>query len=402
MAHSIVMPSFGMYTSEGTLVTWLKPSGARIEAGQIIAEIETEKAVQELPAPAAGVLHHVAAVGTVLKEEALLGYVLAEGEVPPGAEARIAGSPPAQAISASVATSSTRAAPIGDVVRASPIAKRLAGENGIELSSIRGTGPGGRIVEGDVAAAIERKKAIACPPAAEVTTSAAVLRRVPLSGLRRTIGERLRHGANNAVALTLTREVEADRLVAARQAFAHDSGISVPFDAYFAKLLAAALHDRPELNSTIEANELVVFAEVNVGVAVSLPDGLIVPVVRCVGQMPLATLAECIRDLATRARAGALRPGDLAGGTCTITNLGGSGIDAFTPVLNPPQSCILGIGRIRPRAVARDGVLVAAQTCVLSLTFDHRVCDGVPAAQLLDSMAQRMNDEAWLARLAEK
>jgi pyruvate dehydrogenase E2 component (dihydrolipoamide acetyltransferase) len=133
-----------------------------------------------------------------------------------------------------------------------------------------------------------------------------------------------------------------------------------------------------------------------------LPEGLTVPVVRNVAALPLAEVGARIRELAARARANGLRAPDLADGTCTITNLGASGVDAFTPILNPPQSCILGIGRIRPRAVPRDGAIVIAQTCVLSLTFDHRVCDGAPAAQVLDVIARRMIDEAWLAELAKE
>lgn len=392
MAQSIVMPSFGMYTSEGKLVTWVQPSGAAVQAGQVIAEIETEKAVHELPSIGTGTLHHVAAVGAMVKEEDLIGYILADGEAPPEGGVVPAG---ASSNNREAASAPARSFEPGDPIKASPIAKNLAKEHGIDLSRLRGTGPGGRIVESDVKAAVERQSAERLPP-----QSSTPGRRVPMAAMRRTIAARLRQSADTAVSLTLTREVEADTLVAARASANATRGNPIPVDAYFAKLLAAALCDRPELNSAVAGDDLVIFDEVHVGIAVSVPEGLVVPVVRNVGATPLALVGERIRDLAARARANALRAPDLADGTCTITNLGASGVDAFTPILNPPQSCILGIGRIRPRAVPRNGTLGVAQTCVLSLTFDHRVSDGVPAAEVLDGIARRMNDAEWLAQLA--
>jgi pyruvate dehydrogenase E2 component (dihydrolipoamide acetyltransferase) len=189
--------------------------------------------------------------------------------------------------------------------------------------------------------------------------------------------------------------------VAARQAASGGRSAAVPFDAYFAKMFTVALRERPELNSTLENDELVIFAEINVGIAVSVPEGLIVPVVRQADTMSLWVMGEHIRELAARARAKGLSQSDLIGGTCTLSNLGAAGVDAFTPALNPPQSCILGVGRIRPRLVVRSGAPVVADTCVLSLTFDHRVTDGAPAAGVLETMARLMNDEKYLAQLAD-
>lgn len=404
MAHPIVMPSFGMYTSEGKLVNWLCASGSTVAAGQTIAEIETEKAVQELPCPADGVLHHVAAIGAVLKEEHLIGYVLAPGETPPSASTAGASSSahgPGSASGSEPPATTPGPAPDRGYIKASPIAKRLAAEHGLDLAAITGSGPGGRIVEADVRAAAQKS----APPAAAEQPAAStptVRARLPLTPMRRAISQRLRHGLETAVALTLTRGVEADVLVAARHSANAGRDASIPFDAWFVKLLAAALQDHPDLNSTIEGDTLVQWADINIGVAVSLPAGLVVPVIHRADALPLLEVASRIRALAARAREGSLPASDLAGGTCTITNLGAAGIDGFTPVLNPPQSCILGIGRIRPRPVVRDGALVVAHTCVLSLTFDHRVTDGAPAAALLDAIARRMNDTAWLAGLLEK
>ncbi|MFY9819841.1 MAG: dihydrolipoamide acetyltransferase family protein, partial [Thermoanaerobaculia bacterium] len=260
-------------------------------------------------------------------------------------------------------------------IKASPIARRLAAEKGIDLATLIGSGPGGRIVEADV---------LAASPAAPREASWKVRERLPLTGTRKTIAERLRRSVDTAVSLTLTREVRVEALVAARK------NLAVSWDALFVKILAESLRERPELNAVIEGDEILLLDEVHVGFAVSLPGGLVVPVIRDADSRPLAEIETEIRELAERARAGALRPQDVLGGTATVTNLGAHGVDAFTPVLNPPQSAILGVGRIAQRAVVEEGQIAVGWTCVLSLTFDHRVTDGAPAADLLAAVARRM------------
>jgi pyruvate dehydrogenase E2 component (dihydrolipoamide acetyltransferase) len=209
----------------------------------------------------------------------------------------------------------------------------------------------------------------------------------------------LRRGVDNAISLTLSREVEADHLVAARGELSDRLGVSLSYDAFFVKFLAEGLTERPELNSIIDNGDRVIFDEVHIGVAMAQSDGLIVPVVRHADQSSLSSVAKRISELKASLRSNCLRADDLTGATSTISNLGRFGVDGFTPVLNPPQSTILGIGRIQQRAVVRGDQLVPAQTCVLSLTFDHRVADGVPAAQMLDLIAMRMTDEKYLRSL---
>jgi pyruvate dehydrogenase E2 component (dihydrolipoamide acetyltransferase) len=391
MAQPIVMPSFGMYTSEGTLAAWLLPDGAQVQRGDAIAEIETEKATNEIPAPATGVLRHTAAVGTLLKEEGVFGYILSEGELDApvvtdaasraelvdGLEYRL----PAEALAKAEGPTDSH------WIKASPLARRIAREHGIDLATLNPSGPGGRIVKGDVATAL--------------AGSSPVRSRARLSSMRQTIGERLKRAQATAASLTLVREVDADVLVAAR-----DRGQArlpkLSFDALFVKLLAAALDGHP-LNGTIDEkdNSLVQFEDVNVGFAVSVPEGLLVPVVKHANRLSLGDVEARIREAVGRARSNGLTSDDLVGGTATISNLGGAGIDAFTPILNPPQSCILGIGRIVQKPVVRNGNLTVGRTCVLSLTFDHRVCDGVPAAQVLDRIATVMNDDAQLQVLMQ-
>ncbi len=412
MAHRIVMPSFGMYTAEGNLGRWLLPAGSRVEAGEIIAELVTEKATYDLEAPASGILHPVAAEGASLLVEGFIGWILEEGEAPPAItpesapdppnlpDAPGAGSPARDAGTVENGRVSPGALPVAAVgsLRASPVARRIAAEHGIDLRRVTGTGPGGRIVEADVVAARERASDAARSPSPWVLRG-----RLPLAGARKAIGERLRRTLESAVSLTLTREVRAAALVAARADLTVRLGASIPVDALLLKIFGDALREHPALLAVIEGQEILLLDEVHLGLAVAVPEkagGLVVPVVRDVDRRPLGSVAEDVRALTAKARTGALRPQDVLGGVATLTNLGAHGIDAFTPVLNPPQSVILGVGRIAARPVVDEGRLAVGTTCVLSLTFDHRVADGAPAAELLDAVARRMNDPEYLAGLA--
>lgn len=396
MPTPIVMPSLGMYTAEGRLLRWLVPDGGRVERGAPVLEIETEKAVSEIIAPVEGVLRHAAAVGDLVKEEGLLGHVWAEGEV---ATAPIAAAsrpgrdeppPPDVRIAPSAAAPAGRA-------RASPLARRLAAEHGVDLTLLEGSGPGGRVVEADILAEVERRKrgpAMADAPPAGTG--------VPLSLMRRSIGERLRASLDTAVHLTLTREVRADALVAAREALSARLGEPAPWDAFFVKLLALALRERPALNVVLEDGAARTFDTVDVAFAVAVPGGLLTPVVRGADAASLPAIAEQVRHLARRALEGKLRLEDTSGGVSTVTNLGARGVDAFTPILNPPHSSILGIGRIARRPVVSEGAIAVASTCWLSLTFDHRVADGAPAAEVLEEIARSMGDAQRLSRLIER
>ncbi len=420
MATRIVMPSFGMYTAEGTFARWLLEPGSPVTAGELVAEITTEKASYEIEAPASGVLHPLAQPGDALTVEGLLGWVLAAGERAPPAE-RDAEPVPVSGLPFPAATPT----PAYARAKASPAARRLAAERGVELAALTGSGPGGRIVEADVLAAAGRASlarraatddgsaapvadaapadAMAAPapaasPAAAPRVPWRVQRRIPLAGIRGTTARRLREAVATTVPLTLSREVRAGAVLAARSRLAEELA-PVPWDALFVKLFADALRERPALNAVVAGDEILVLDEVHVGFAVAVAEGLVVPVVRDADRRPLAEVIATVRSLAARARAGALAPPDVLGGTATVSNLGAHGVDAFTPVLNPPQSAILGVGRIASRAVVDEGSVIAAATCVLSLTFDHRVADGAPAAELLAAVAARMGDAAYLEAL---
>ena len=386
-----------MYTEEGVLTAWLRPAGAGVEAGEPIVEITTEKATFEIPAPAAGILYPVLEVGTNLRVETLMGYILGEGEEAPAVT--VEKSTPAL-VSRGVSPASSapqESRPSTGPVRASPAARRLAAQHGVDLTQVVGSGPGGRIVEADVLAKVSQGDTAGI---SGFSAGRRVRQRVPLAGIRRAVAERLKRSLDTAASTTLTREAEAGVLVTARQRLAEKMGAALPYDALFIKLLAAALREHPELNAILESDSIVVFDEVHVGFAVAVSGGLVVPVVHDADSAPLAEVVRAVQELRDRALAGRLRPADVEGGTATITNLGGYGVDAFTPILNAPQSVILGIGRIAQRPVVRDAALAVGQTCALSLTFDHRVADGAPAAQLLDAVVRRMNDEQFFMALA--
>jgi pyruvate dehydrogenase E2 component (dihydrolipoamide acetyltransferase) len=397
VARAIVMPTMGMYTEEGVLTAWLRAAGTRVSVGEVVAEITTEKATFEIPAPEEGTLHQVAPVGTTLRVEALMGYILRDGEAAPENT---------NLSSTGLSTQAPRhaASPlergIDGPLRASPVAKRMAAQHGIDLKQVKGTGPGGRIVEADLQAVIADKAGAPTSAAAKPQSPIRVAERVPMHGLRRSLAERLHHTLTTAVSTTLTRDACADVLVAARRSLS-ETGLATSYDALFVKIFAVALREHPELNAIVENESLVRLEEINIGFAVATPGGLLVPVVRNADLASFSAIVRTVKELNERLRSGRLQPADLEGGTATISNLGGHNIDAFTPILNGSQSVILGIGRIAERPVVRDGKLAIGHTCVLSLTFDHRVTDGAPAALLLDAVVRRMNDERFFAALAE-
>jgi pyruvate/2-oxoglutarate dehydrogenase complex dihydrolipoamide acyltransferase (E2) component len=369
---------------------------APVKADDPVAEIETEKATYELQAGFDGTLYQVAKIGAVLPVEALIGYIIKEGEQPPV-------DPAGQVASRSQKNEEdprpreSGSVPAYEGIRASPIAKRLAGEHGLDLTLITGSGPNGRIVEADVRAVLAASVAPNQAGTAPLLRRAG--RRIPLTRMRATIAERLHHSLMTAASITITREVVAEKLVEMRRRLAATLGVKLPYDALFVKLFATALREYPTFNSILQKDTIVVLDDVHVGFAVALPEGLVVPVVRNADSRTLADIATTMSELTARAQVGSLRPADVTDGTASISNLGSYGVDAFTPILNPPQSALLGIGRVAERATVENGRIAIAPTCVLSLTFDHRVADGAPAARLLDSIARQMADDSYLGAL---
>ncbi|MDA8217589.1 MAG: dihydrolipoamide acetyltransferase family protein [Dehalococcoidales bacterium] len=395
MSTPVLMPQLGMDMTEGRVARWLVADQTKVRRGEEILEIETDKVTHTVEAPLEGIVHQAAAEGAAVQVGGLLGHVLGPGESAPGQRSGIeSGLAPAHDLPRSAPAQRPERAEI----IASPIARRLAAQHKVDLASLVGSGPGGRIVEADVLAAVEAAQT------QPHRTERKVLRRIPLTGRRKLIAERMMASLVSTAQLTVMREVEAATLVRARQALLDrekEIGVRVSYDALLAHALATAMVEQPALNAVIEGEEVIQLAEVHMGVAVAHQQGLIVPVVRNVEARSLLDISRVIDDMATRAAKNALLPDELAGGTVTITNLGMYGADAFTPILNPPQSAILGVGRIAPRPLVIGEDLVVQPSVVLSLTWDHRVADGSEAALLLGRVAELIKDEHFLLEHTE-
>jgi len=378
VATPVVMPKLGLTMREGTVRKWLKAEGAPVRKGEPLFEVMTEKVTVVVEALASGILRHV--------------LVREGGKVPVGAPVGVIADADEDisALLASLAPTGAETA-VGRL-RVSPRARKLAEQHGIDLSLVTGSGPGGRIVEADVERALAERMA-QLPPRK-------VLRKIPYDGIRRTIGERLGQSHTTAVPVTLTTEVDMTELLALRARL--NEGVpkrdEISVTALIVKAAAQALKRHPRLNSSLDGDEIVEWGEIHVGVAVALEDGLLVPVVRDADQKTVGQINADIRELARKAEKGALGPDEVTGSTFTVTNLGMYGVDAFTPVINPPEAAILGVGRTVSRPELRDGQLVLRQVATLSLTFDHRLADGAPAAQFLSSLRESLERPYGLVR----
>jgi len=395
MPAIIVLPKMGMTMTEGTLAQWLVPDGAAVEKGQPIFKMLTEKINTEVEAEASGVLRHLVPDDTTVPAGAVVGCILAQGEELPAELAAMAA--PAAAPTLATAAAPAPAAPsagggapparaTGEFVPASPLARRLAEEAGIDLSQVEGTGPGGRILQEDVERAIAARRAA---PAAPVAAALAAGRTIPFKGVRRTIGERMHESLQTMAQLTITMEVdvtEAGRMcqeLSARWQAEPAGGVSVTYTHAIVKAAALALAEHPRLNSTLEGDVIRLLDEVNVGVAVAMDEGLIVPVVQEADRKPLRQIAVEARELSEKARQGTLTVDEVTGGTFTVTTLGMYDVDVFTPIVNPPQCAILGVGRVKEVPAFEGEQVVRRSVLNLSLSFDHRVVDGAPAADFL-------------------
>lgn len=379
MAIAIAMPRLGWTMEEGTLVEWLKAPGETVAAGDILFTVESDKALNEVESFDGGMLHIPAGVpgpGQTVPVGTVLGYLLAPGEVPPEpaplspAPVPLAPRPVASTLGAAP-PGPAAAPPAGDARPAiSPRARRLAEELGVDWQGLTGSGRTGRITEDDVRAA-----------AAGAVVDA---EREPMSPTRRAIAGRLSASHREMAPVTLTAEVDATALVELRAG----ARPRPAYNDYFIRFAALALERHPALNASLDGADILRHRGIHVGLAVDTERGLVVPVVRDASHKTVAQIARETAGLAGRALRGALTRDEMAGGTFTITNLGASGIDAFTPIANPPQCAILGIGRIAQRPAVHGGQVVPRWLCVLSLTFDHRLIDGGPAARFLAALRE--------------
>ena len=389
MAVEIVMPKLGMVMSEGTVARWAKTAGDAVSQGELIAEIETEKINYELEATGSGLFHPIVAEGAVVPVDGLLGYLLADGEAVPEAKPK---SSPAQAPRRAPRRRTAPGRADGAGVRSTPGARRLAAKLGVDLSALTPTGPGGRVVEADVRAF----EAQPTPPAAPALPPGLPepSETTPLAGMRKSIADHMKGSLAATAQLSFFLELDVTDAQALRKQASSPDGATIGVAHVIMKACAGALRSNPQLNTVLSGGAILRFDSVDMGVAVSLREGLIVPVVRGVEGKSIQALADETADLADKARQGALSPDEVAGGTFTISVLGS--VDGFTPILNAGQSAILGVGRSVEKPVVRKGEVVVREMMTVSLTVDHQVIDGAVAASFLRRLQQLIERPAPL------
>ncbi len=383
MVKEFKFPDVGEGISEGEVVRWAVAEGDEVKADQVLGEIETDKAVVEVPSPYAGtVLKLHFKPKDIVKVGQVLVTIGEKGEAVPAAAAAAGAAAPAIPGLAAAAAS---AAPAQGVL-ATPAVRKLAGELGLDLASVPGTGPGGRITEEDLRAA---KEAAGKKPELRIKAKFdfyGALERIPLRGIRRATARRLTESIRRAVHVTHFDEADAAGLVALRNKLkpeAEAKGLKLTFLPFIVRAVVEALKLHPMLNAALddEAEEIIVKKYYNIGIAVDVPDGLIVPVVKGVDMKTVFEIAADIQSLAEAARKRTLDLADLKGGTFSITNVGAIGGDAATPIINYPETAILATMRIAERVRAVDGAAVVRTILPLCLSFDHRVIDGAEAAR---------------------
>lgn len=396
MAIEVTMPKFGLTMHEGTIQRFFKAVGESVSAGDPLYEVETEKVLYEVESPASGVLAVALFEEGATVECGVAVAVIAEaGDDPASLRARYASALAA----ASNGDVKAAKAPTPDVIEAkstsserravSPVARKLAADLGVNLDRVTGSGPGGRITREDVERAAKSPQPPTAAAPAKAPAAAAARQAIPMRGMRKTIADRMHQSLRDSAQLTITSQADVTPATELRERLKRE------FDFTYTDLLiqaaARALLRHPRMNARLQGNEIVTSSEVNVGLAVSLDDGLIVPVIRDAVNKSLRDIATLTKQAGEKARAGKLKLEDISGGTFTITNLGTYGVDAFTPILNSGETGILGVGRIVEKPAIYRGEMTRRAMMTLSLTFDHRVIDGAPAALFLQTVIDLFN-----------
>lgn len=405
MITEVIMPKLGQTMEEGLLVEWFKQEGDGVERGDLLYTLESDKATLDVEATFRGYLRTilveegesvpvltVVALITKTPDEDIEVYQPAAPVEPVEAD---------EQVETGEGTTVTTAA--AGTVAASPRARRVAREKGVDLSRVTGTGEGGRIVEKDIEAFLaagEEPAAAASPPEVSPTEipQVEVKDTVPLTGLRGIIAERMASSAHSTARVTLVSEVDATALVEFREHLKKEVSGQWGFIPGYTELLSAAvtraLKEFPWMNARLSADGMTIehLKNINLGIAVDTDRGLLVLVVRNAGEKSLRTFGTELAGMVERALAGRSLPDDLTGGTFTITNLGAFGIDAFTPVINPPEAAVLGVGRIQSKPVVEGDEIVIRQMLTLSLVFDHRLMDGAPAARFLERVTDLIRE----------
>ncbi len=415
MATEVKVPTLGESVTEATVGQWLKKPGEAVAADEPIVSLETDKVAVDVPAPAAGTMGDIVAKeGDTVEVGALLGYVnegaAASASPAPapaaGPAAKAEAATPAPAASAPAADDDGEGE--GSNLTLSPADRRLVLEHGLDPSKIKGTGKDGRLTKDDVVAAATAgtaKAAASAPaaaPAADAPSSGPSRKqeRVKMTRLRQTVAKRLKEAQNNAALLTTFNDVDMTNVIEARakykDLFEKKHGVRLGFMGFFTKAVCMALKDIPGVNAQIEGDEIVYNDFADISVAVSAPTGLVVPVIRNAESMSVAKIEKTIGDFGKKAKEGKLTMEDMKGGTFTISNGGVFGSLMSTPIINPPQSAVLGLHRIEDRPVVRDGQVVVRPMMYLALSYDHRLIDGREAVTFLVAVKNAIEDPTRL------
>lgn len=389
MATLITMPKLGLSMKTGTVSKWMKNEGDKVKKGEPILEVTTEKITNKIESKADGVLLKIVAPkGSVLPVGALLGVIGEAGEDIASiiAEAEVKASPAAKSGAAKGSAGAARpglTAEELEKIKISPAARKMAEENGVDYTLITGTGPEGRITKEDVEKAVAEGVGSADEGTADDRPSQSV---IPYEGMRKAIGENMARSYTTNARVTHHVKVDMTDILVLRKKMnegARDKD-KISVTAILTKAVARALELNPCVNASLVGNEIKIWQDVNIGMAVAVPGGLIVPVIRNANTKRLSDINKEIADLAKRGRRNKLDLDEMSGGTFTITNLGGYGsVDFFTPIINPPEAAILGIGRTKDEPAVVNGQIVVRPLMGISLVFDHRIVDGAPAAEWL-------------------
>jgi 2-oxoglutarate dehydrogenase E2 component (dihydrolipoamide succinyltransferase) len=404
----VKVPQLSESVAEATLLQWKKKAGEAVAIDEILIEIETDKVVLEVPAPAAGVLAEVLqADGATVVAEQLIARIDTSAKAGAVAAPEPAAAPAAQAAKVAAPAAATK----GDV--AMPAAAKLLAEKGLSASAVAGTGKDGRVTKGDALAAAPAAPSAAVPRAAPVPQALAAVaapamsnlgdrpeQRVPMSRLRARVAERLLQSqASNAI-LTTFNEVNMAPVMEMRKRFQErfekEHGVKIGFMSFFVKAAVAALKKFPLINASVDGNDIVYHGYFDIGIAVGSPRGLVVPILRNADQMSFADIEKKIAEFGTKARDGKLSIEELTGGTFSISNGGVFGSMLSTPIINPPQSAILGVHATKERAVVENGQIVIRPMNYLAMSYDHRIIDGREAVLGLVTMKEALEDPARL------
>ncbi|MEL6573059.1 MAG: 2-oxoglutarate dehydrogenase complex dihydrolipoyllysine-residue succinyltransferase [Pseudomonadota bacterium] len=398
MSTEVRVPTLGESVTEATVATWFKQPGDAVAVDEMLCELETDKVTVEVPSPVAGTLSEiVAAEGDTVGVDALLAQI-AEGDAAPAPAAKPAAATPAEADAADRA----EAAPASTKkdVEDAPSAKKLMSENDMHPSDVQGTGKDGRVMKEDVLNALSGATAAPAPaaaPRAPVAASQAEREeRVKMTRLRQTIAKRLKDSQNTAAMLTTYNEVDMTEVMALRSEykdlFLKKHGVKLGFMSFFTKACCHALKEVPEVNAEIDGTDIVYKSYVNMGIAAGTPTGLVVPVINDADAMSFATIEKAIAEKGAKARDGKLSMAEMQGGTFTISNGGVYGSLMSSPILNPPQSGILGMHKIQDRPMAINGQVVIRPMMYLALSYDHRIVDGKGAVTFLVRVKEALED----------